>query len=151
MPMWLNQVYDALRVSREHQRCLDVNEVEWYIAQAYEALTSATDNIQLKHYSTAINRAYYSMFYAANALLATKGIQRAKHSGVLAAFRQEFVKPGLIEAHYSDSYGDAMDSRHQADYAVGLNITKKLAQAYLRDAQRFVARAEQYLEENKLG
>ena len=72
MPMWLNQVYDALLVSREHQRCLDVNEVEWYIAQA-------------------------------------------------------------------------------ADYAVGLNITKKLAQAYLRDAQRFVARAEQYLEENKLG
>jgi uncharacterized protein (UPF0332 family) len=127
-----------------------VNEVEWYITQAQEALVAAADNIHLKHYSTAINRAYYAMFYAANALLATKGIQRAKHSGVLAAFRQEFVKPGFIETEYSDSYGDAMDARHETDYAIGIEIPERLAQVYLKDAQRFVARVEQYLKENKV-
>jgi uncharacterized protein (UPF0332 family) len=127
-----------------------MNEVEWYIAQAHEALLAAADNVRLAHYSTAINRAYYAMFYAANALLATKGIQRAKHSSVLAAFRQEFVKTGRVEAEYSDSYGDAMDARHEADYTIGARATKKPAQDYLEDAQRFVARVERYLKESKL-
>jgi uncharacterized protein (UPF0332 family) len=126
-----------------------MNEVEWYIAQAHEALAAAADNIQLAHYTTAINRAYYAMFYAANALLATKGIQRAKHSSVLATFRQEFVKPSLIEAEYSDNYGDVMDARHEADYTIGVRSTKKPAQDYLEDAQRFVARVEHYLKESK--
>ena len=126
------------------------HEVEWYSAQAYEALKAADDNVRLGHYTTALNRAYYAMFYAANALLATKGIQRAKHSGVLAAFRQEFVKTGLIEAEYSDSYGSAMDARHESDYAVGRIISRELTLAYLKDAQRFVARVEQYLKENKI-
>lgn len=125
-------------------------EVEWYMTQAHEALAAAADNIRLAHYSTAINRAYYAMFYAANALLATKGIQRARHSGVLAAFRQEFVKTDLIEVEHSDEYGDAMDARHQADYAIGTEITEKLAQDYLEDAQRFITRVEQYLKEHKL-
>jgi len=125
-----------------------VNEIEWYIAQAHEALEATADNIHLQHYSTAVNRAYYAIFYAANALLAQKGIQRARHSGVLAAFRQEFVKSGFIEAEYSDSYGDVMDARHETDYAVGSNVTEKLAQAYLKDAQQFVTRIEQYLKAN---
>jgi uncharacterized protein (UPF0332 family) len=126
------------------------NEVEWYSTQAHEALLAADDNIRLGHYATALNRAYYAMFYAANALLATKGIQRAKHSGVLAAFRQEFVKTGLIEAEYSDSYGSAMDARHESDYAVGMNISRELTLEYLKDAQRFVTRVEQYLQKSEI-
>jgi len=120
------------------------------MAQAHEALATAADNTRLAHYSAAINRAYYAMFYATNALLATKGIQRAKHSSVLAAFRQEFIKTGLIEAEYSDSYGDTMDARHETDYIIGTKVTIKLTQDYLEEAQRFVARVERYLKESKL-
>jgi len=40
---------------------------------------------------TAVNRAYYAIFYAANALLCSRRLERSKHSGVLAAFRQHFV------------------------------------------------------------
>ena len=38
--------------------------------------------------TTAVNRAYYAIFYAANALLSTKGIARRKHSSVLGEFRR---------------------------------------------------------------
>jgi uncharacterized protein (UPF0332 family) len=44
-----------------------------------------------------VNRAYYAIFYAANAMLATKGLERSKHSGVIATFRQHFVKTGMVE------------------------------------------------------
>jgi uncharacterized protein (UPF0332 family) len=44
-----------------------------------------------------VNRIYYAMFYAVNALLITKGLASAKHSGVRAIFNKEFVNKGLVE------------------------------------------------------
>lgn len=58
-----------------------------YIAHARQAV--ATGKLVLAHedYITVVNRAYYAFFHAANALLSTKGLERSKHSGVIAAFR----------------------------------------------------------------
>ena len=42
-----------------------------------------------QHYSDfAVSRAYYAMFYAAQALLLTRNIRRTKHSGMIAAFNE---------------------------------------------------------------
>jgi len=80
-------------------------------------------------------------------LLTTHGISRSKHSGVIAAFRQSFVKPGLIEAEYGEIYARVMDDRHTSDYDVGAPIEPDRAQTDLNDAQRFVDRIERYLQE----
>jgi uncharacterized protein (UPF0332 family) len=96
-------------------------------------------------YITAVNRAYYAIFYAANALLATKGLERSKHSGVTAAFRQHFVKTGLIEAEYSRFYGAAMDDRHEGDYELESALDYNKARQDLDWAERFVARIEMAL------
>lgn len=53
-------------------------EVRLYLDRAREAVRQAQDNIGLNHYDVAISRAYYAMFYAATALLASKGISRSK-------------------------------------------------------------------------
>jgi len=79
-------------------------EILLYIEHAHQMLEVATHNIAGGFYSSAINRAYYAIFYAANALLAIEGLSRSKHSGVIAAFRERFVKPGLIEVEYSRIY-----------------------------------------------
>lgn len=97
-------------------------------------------------YITAVNRAYYATFYAANALLATKGLERSKHSGVIAAFRQHFVKTGLIEPEYSDTYGQSMDERHNADYDLE-TLSYETASENLENAARFIARIERFLTE----
>ncbi len=122
-------------------------EVKRYLERAHQALKAAEDNISLGHYSTAINRAYYAIFYAANALLATKGLQRSKHSGVIAAFRQHFVKTGLIEVRYSDDYGDVMDYRMSSDYEITVTTDEETAVESLDSARRFAARAEIYLKQ----
>ena len=90
---------DEEALERQHQ-------IELYLDHAKKALQAAASNIEHGFYATAINRAYYSIFYAASALLLSKGLARSKHTGVIAAFREHFVKPGLIEAEYSDIYGD---------------------------------------------
>jgi len=70
-----------------------------------------------------------------------------KHSGVLSAFREHFVKLGLIEAEYSNFYGEALAIREDADYAVEIPIDFDMADAALRQARRFVERIKAYLVE----
>lgn len=122
-------------------------QIRQYLQKAYQVLN--TGQLALEHgdYITAVNRAHYAVFYAANALLATKGLERSKHSAVLAAFREHFVKTGVIEAEYSDFYGAIMDERTEGDYAAGAFLDEETAQQALLRAQRFVGRIEQALQE----
>ena len=122
-------------------------EVSLYMEHAHEMLEVAAHNITDGFYSSAINRAYYAIFYAANALLATQGLARSKHSGVVAAFRERFVKPGLIEIEYSRIYGRVMDDRHASDYEIQYPTDAEVSKRDLTDAQRFVERAERYLRQ----
>ncbi|MEA3460066.1 MAG: HEPN domain-containing protein [Chloroflexota bacterium] len=82
-----------------------------YIERARMVLNSGELVLEHEDYITAVNRAYYTIFYAANAMLATRGLERSKHSGAITAFRQHFVKTGIIEVEYSDFYGAAMEDR----------------------------------------
>ena len=61
-------------------------EITLYMENAYESLSAARSNLDNDFYSAAINRAYYAIFYAANAMLATKKLNRSKHSGVSSTF-----------------------------------------------------------------
>lgn len=80
---------------------LTLHKVQRYIAHARQALQTSRLVIAHEDYITAVNRAYYAIFYAANALLATEGLERSKHSAVIAAFRERFVKTGRIEREFS--------------------------------------------------
>jgi uncharacterized protein (UPF0332 family) len=64
---------------------------------------------------------------------------------VISAFRQHFVKPGLIEIDYSDTYGRIMDHRHQGDYDLITAFDEEQIQADIDDASRFVERINQWL------
>jgi uncharacterized protein (UPF0332 family) len=76
--------------------------IQAHLHHARQALESAASSLEHGFYATAINRAYYAIFYAASGLLLTKGISRSKHAGIISAFREHFVKSGLIEVEYSD-------------------------------------------------
>jgi len=122
-----------------------VTEIQLYLDRARNALQESDDNLKLGHYSVAVSRAYYAMFYAASALLASKGIYRSKHSGVHSAFGEQFIKPGLIESEYGKMLVHAFDSRLDSDYDISFAADEGLAREMLRNARRFVGRAERYL------
>jgi len=122
-------------------------QVTGYLARARQMLNTGQLALQHGDYITAVNRAYYAVFYAANAILATRGLERSKHSGVIAAFRQHFVKTGVIEVEYSDVYGATMEDRTEGDYNLDVTLDKEIAQRDLERAQRFVERIERALRE----
>jgi uncharacterized protein (UPF0332 family) len=116
-------------------------EVGAYIDHAWQMLEVAERNLADGFC------AYYAIFYAASAMLATQGLARSKHSGVIAAFRLHFIKPGAIEVEYSEIYGRVMDDRHISDYDVEAVIEPERARVDLDDAHRLVKRIEGYLRE----
>ena len=121
-------------------------EMTTYMASAWQALRTAESQFaQGSDYLVVANRAYYAIFYAANAVLATRGLQRSKHPGVLAAFRDIFVKSGEIEASYIRDYEETMRRRHLSDYDLNAAISADFVRVGLEAAQRFTSRIEHYL------
>ena len=66
---------------------------------------------------------------------------------MIAAFRQHFIKTGLIEAEYSDIYGAVMEDRAEGDYNLEFETDADQAQRDMARAQRFLARAEHALQQ----
>jgi uncharacterized protein (UPF0332 family) len=116
-----------------------------YLNGAQDALRSAQFNLDGDFYGVAVNRAYYAFFYAATALLLTLDITRSKHSGVLAAFREQFVKPGTFSAQDSQAYGEALELRNVTDYEMLGKVGENQARGVVENAERFVKDCEAYL------
>ena len=118
-----------------------------YLTRSHEDIDTARLLFANGRYKVALTRAYYAIFYAASATLLSEGIKRSKHSGVLSAFRQSFIKSGVIGAEYSDTYGAAMDARELSDYELWFMPAEEFTETVIADAEGFVARMERYLRE----
>lgn len=120
-------------------------EIQLYLNRAKQDLQAVEVNIQNELYNVAISRAYYAMFYAATALLKSKDVDRNKHSGIIAAFGEHFVKPGVFEARFSRMLTRAFESRNDTDYDIHFAVDVELAKSRLLDAQEFVEQIENHL------
>ena len=120
--------------------------VRYRLEQAGHALRQAEILTEHGEWSGVVNRAYYAMFYAALALLLTKGLGSSKHSGVLALVDREFVRTGEIPAEISIMLRDAFNQRQKADYAE-LAVTDEVrAREILRNAGEVEARIRAIIE-----
>lgn len=98
-------------------------------------------------YRSAVSRAYYAMFYAAEAALLSHGIRTKSHAGLLNQFGQHLIKPGLIETHYSKQLQQAFETRQEGDYEVEAEISEHDATQTCQDARAFIDRVKAYLGE----
>jgi uncharacterized protein (UPF0332 family) len=92
-----------------------------------------------------VNRAYYSVFYAALALLVTVNIEPTKHSGVLAKFDEFFIREKIFPKQMSEIIHHAFDMRQAGDYQKSKIITVEQAEEVLKLAKEFVATIENRL------
>ena len=121
-----------------------------YMQNAQEMLEVAKENLDNNRVNSACNRAYYGVFYAASALLFSKGKSYGKHSAVLAAFRQYFIKTGEFDKRWSDDYEFVMDNRHTADYDLYDAIDREDAVLVMAKAQEFVEEVKKWLQKQDL-
>lgn len=85
-----------------------------------------------------VNRAYYSIFYAALALLVTVNAEPTKHVGVLAKFDEFFIREGIFPKEMSKIIHHAFDMRQAGDYQKSKVITEEQSFEVLNLAEEFV-------------
>ena len=120
--------------------------VKLRMQQARETLHEA--HILLAEHASrgAVNRAYYAMFYAVLAILATKGLGSSKHSGAISLFDREFVKLGDLSKKSSRSLHMAFEHRQRADYGELIQVDEPTVTRVIQEADTFIQNIQAYMK-----
>ena len=116
--------------------------IRYRLARAHEALDDAQFLLNAGRFNATANRIYYAMFYAASALLSTRNLSSARHSGVIALFNDNFVKTGSFPMELARHLGRAFETRMDTDYRVVVAPYPEDLRKLLDHARAFVAKAE---------
>ncbi len=119
-----------------------MDECSLLLEKAESKLNSAKVLFEKGIYDDAISRAYYSMFYAAKALLCLKNKHPRTHRGVVHQFGLEFVKSGVIEEYYAKALITAQERRERSDYDIYYKPSKEEAEDIIEDAEKFLEKAK---------
>mgnify|MGYP001577908362 CR=1 FL=1 len=120
-------------------------EISRFLEKADHALAVAEELLRHGHAPDAASKTYYAMFYAAQALLKSEGIDVSKHSAVESAVGYYFVKTGKIGQKYHRMLINARKIREIADYDIDEEIVEPVALVKLEEGKAFTAEVKNYL------
>lgn len=120
------------------------------LAKAEQYIRSAKLLYDADDFDSTVSRAYYAMFYIAEALLFRLGLSFSSHHAVTAAYGQHFAKTKVLEPRFHRILLSAFDLRQRSDYQIDSGVTRHDAAVTIADAAEFLAAARQWLENNPL-
>ena len=115
------------------------------LEKASRAIEAAETLLNSGYPEFATGRAYYAMFYVAEALLNEKGLQFSKHGGVHGAFGEHFIKTGLLDPKFHRWLLDAFDQRIEGDYGVEIVAVPQDVIEMISQAREFLKSAKHLL------
>jgi uncharacterized protein (UPF0332 family) len=121
-------------------------EIDELMEKANESLAAAGLLLDQVYADFAVSRAYYAMFYAAEAALLSLGLTFSKHTAVIAAFGKHLAKPGLVPQHLHRYLLDAFDIRQIGDYDAPGMVGEERAGRVLAQTREFIDAVKVFLE-----
>ena len=115
------------------------------LRKAAESLRAAELLATNELFDFAASRAYYTMFYVAEAFLLNEGLTFSSHAAVISAFGRDFARTGRVPVEFHRYLIDAQDLRNQGDYDIDSAITESEANELIGHAQQFLELAERLL------
>jgi len=87
-----------------------------------------------------VSRAYYAMFFAAEAALLDEGVDASTHRGVITEFGKRFAQKGPLPGEMGRLLSTTMHKRQVSDDEPEPGISKDEARGVMDDARDFVDR-----------
>lgn len=115
------------------------------LLNANETLSAAELLVEQGYLRDAASRAYYGIFYVAEALLNERELSFKKHGAVHSMFAQEFVKTGLFDAKYHRWLLNAFNQRQLGDYDEMVQFKAGDVKETIQQAREFLQTAKAYL------
>ena len=123
-----------------------MNEISALLKRASDSLAAARNLLRDGFPDFAASRAYYAMFYTAEALLAHIGQSYNSHSAVIGAFGREYAKTSRIDPKFHRWLISAQNLRNVGDYGVEAHISREQAELACQWADAFIHAAQNYLD-----
>ena len=114
-------------------------EIDANLARADQSLRAASELLAGGYSDFAASRAYYAAFYAASAAVLAEGLNFTRHSAVIAAIHQRFVKTGKLPPERGRERNWLFGLRSLGDYGVTRHVPQEEARRAIEAAREFVA------------
>lgn len=123
-------------------------EVKKYLEKAENSLGAARKLFDNGYFEDTCSKAYYVMYYSAQALLRDADITVKKHSAVVAKVGELFAKTGKINPKYHRYLIGAKKRREIADYEVlsSSDIDNERAKEVITQAEEFLVKIKEFLK-----
>jgi len=115
------------------------------LPHAEETLNAAQVLFNEDYLRDAVNRAYFAVFYIAEALLNEKDLHFKKHGAVHGFFAQHYIKTGLFDVKYHKLLLKAFGRRMLGDYDEAVKFKSEEVKETITEAWDFLQAAKRYL------
>ncbi len=124
----------------------EITLIRYRMDRSKEALSAAKLMYEKSHYNDAVNRLYYSCFYAVIALLATEGIHPSKHTAVRAFLNKNWIKTEKISKETGRLYNTLFDRREKGDYGDYFRFSENDVKDWLERVEKAIEEIFQVIE-----
>lgn len=116
------------------------------LERARETMVVAKWALDNDHLNDAVNRLYYTCFYAVSAVLLTEGYASSKHSGILSLFIRHWTSTGRLPERLSRFYKELFKYRQHADYHDLVTFEHEDVARWLEEAQTLIVGVAEEVE-----
>lgn len=121
--------------------------VEQNLEKAKDRLDAAQLLLDNEKFEDSVNRAYYSIYHSAMALLRTKDVSPKTHKGLIGQFGKKFVKTEKVDKNFSKMLSHAESLRETADYGIEPEIKSEDAAKTVKNAKEFLEMVKKQLSQ----
>ena len=118
---------------------------KYRIQESKDSLIVAENCLNDGFYKDAINRSYYSAFYAIKAILALDTVDFKRHKDVVAYFKKEYVATGIFQREIGRRLGILKQLREKSEYDDFYIASKEKAEEQLETTKIILSSVEGYL------
>ena len=93
-----------------------------------------------------VNRAYYAAFHSLRAILILDDFDSKKHSGIIAKFRENYLKTEIFNKEISEYISSLFRVRTASNYDDFFIVSKEDSVSQLEKAEKIVSQIKSYLK-----
>lgn len=127
---------------------LSRDNLDAMMAKAREKLSAAEREYEGGFYGESASRAYYAVFHALSAVLATRGLSFSSHSQTLGGFNKHFVKTEIFPIGTTRKLQRLFEDRQVADYDWIHTVDADTANEDVTAASEIVNACAEYINSN---
>lgn len=112
--------------------------INYRLSRAKDTFEDAIILAEKEKWNSAINRLYYSAYYAVMALLLNSDLKPTTHNGAKSLFSEFFVKRGIIPIESGKLYSQLFTWRQKGDYDDFFNFDKEKVTPYFEPVKGLI-------------